>query len=274
MTKLDLQGFIINKIKADVIDLTDENFEGLYSKWFNNEPSDKYIFNSNLVNKDNQSIPDEAYLLGVDLPYWFGDLNATNKKIMVVGIDPLRAESDFKQSDRKNDVIISTPYALHFKDNHKEKNAYWAFVNQLQSEHFVYLTDIYKTFFYVNKGASKVRSYVYNSGNRELKECLRQTIYSEIEFLKPDIIITFGGIAYSQLTGERSPKLSQNLEKTKTHLKVVDGYSVPVLPFLHLSGSTRGKNLDVFLKANNVAIVEKSRATYGRAYAEIISQHL
>ncbi|WP_067145438.1 uracil-DNA glycosylase family protein [Pseudotamlana agarivorans] len=275
MTNSELQSFIINKIKTDVINLSDKDFEGLYNRWFNNNPSIKYDFKKDLISK-KQGVPNGAYLLGVDLPYWFGDLNASNKKIMVIGIDPLRAESAFNKinANKKDDVLISTPYALHSEGNrNEEKNAYWAFINELKSKHFVYLTDIYKTFFYINEPKRK-RSYVYNSNKDNVKDVLRQTLYSEIEFIKPDVIITFGGIAYSQLMGKRCPKLSQKLEKTKTHLKVTDDYSVAVLPFMHLSGSTRSKNLDNFLEENNVTKEGTGRVGYGKAYAKLLKLFL
>lgn len=275
MKNTELRGFVESTINKDVINLSDEDFNGLYNRWFEGEKSDNYTFSRETV-RALQNIPGNAYMLGVDLPYWFGDFNTTNKKIMIVGIDPLRNKGAFKaaNADVNKDVLISTPYALHSEDNRNDKkNAYWAFINELKSKHFVYLTDIYKTFFYLNEPMRK-RSYVYNSNKSNIKDALKQTLYSEIEFVKPDVIITFGGIAYSQLTGKRCPKLSQNLEKTKTHMEVIDGYSVMVLPFMHLSGSTRSKNLDDFLKENKVIKEGTGRVGYGKAYAKLLKPYL
>ena len=149
MKNTELREFVERTINKDVINLSDEDFNGLYNKWFEGEKSDNYTFSRDTI-RETQNIPDNAYMLGVDLPYWFGDFDKSSKKIMIVGIDPLRNKGAFKaaNADVNKNVLISSPYALHSKELREGKlKTYWALIKKLQTNNFIYLTDVYKSFF-------------------------------------------------------------------------------------------------------------------------------
>ena len=270
MTNKELKAFVKRMIQEDVIELLENDLNDLYGKWQNNEKADKYIFDKRLM-QSSQHVPENSYLTGVDLPFWFGDLKPKNKKIMVVGIDPLRNKAAFKKANIEQDVIISTPYALHSKNARNGiTKAYWAFIESLSANHFVYLTDIYKTFFYVDE-PKMTRSYNYFPKQQRALENQRSILLKEINFIKPDIIITLGGIAFLKLTSKKHIKLDKGIESNKFSSEEFD--NIPILPFMHLSGSNRKKNLQDFLEIHNIKTMINDRLGYGRAYTEIIENY-
>lgn len=270
MNNEELKSFVKRMIQEDVIELSENDLNDLYGKWQNNEKTDNYVFDKSLI-QSFQHVPKNSYLTGVDLPFWFGDLKPKNKKIMVVGIDPLRNNAAFKKANIDQDVLISTPYALHSETARKGiTKAYWAFIESLSANHFVYLTDIYKTFFYVDD-PKMTRSYNYYPKQQGALENQRSILLKEINFIKPDVIITFGGIAFLKLTSKKHIKLANGIESNEFSLDEFG--NIPILPFMHLSGSTREENLKVFLEKHNVKNNIKGRVGYGNAYAEIIENY-
>jgi uracil-DNA glycosylase len=205
------------------------------------------------------------------LPYWFGDISA-KKRIMIVGIDPLRNENAFKQAkaDKNNHVLIGTPYALHStKMREGRTRPYWEFINSLSQNNFVYLTDIYKTFFYT-ENSKKERSYVYYRKNTSYLNSIKDILAREINFLNPDLIITLGKESFEQLTEKKCNKLSREISLNKTHI-----LNFPVIPLVHLSGATRKQNILDFIEANNLDSSRfKKRWEYGLGYSKIIENYL
>jgi len=134
-------------LSDNVLNLSKTEIRNFYLKWIegfddnNGKLLDDFI-NKNKINK-RQNIPNNTTLLGVDLPTCFGEYS--QKKIIFVGIDPVRNEEEFKKINAKidNDVIIGTPYALH-KKIFREKRcaAYWEIIKKLQVHSFIYVTDI------------------------------------------------------------------------------------------------------------------------------------
>ena len=209
----DLKELIVNNVLA----IPSSEIDKMYDYWelnkLNNETKDfKYLnfkYPDNYIH-ENQHIPLEgASLKGIDLPAWFGD-DFSKKKVMILGIDPLRNKKGFKNECEKrnslnsvipleviydsieNEVIIGTPYALHLSEAREGKcSVYWSFIEVLIENHFVYCTDVFKTYYYNDE--KDIRSYrdeeftIKNKNHRDL-------LKKEIELIKPDVIIAFGNL--------------------------------------------------------------------------------
>ena len=241
-----------------------------------------------LLRHDKQCIPSSAYLLGVDLPSWFGDFTSKNR-IMVIGIDPMRGNRDFEiaRADKKQHVIIGTPYAMHDNKNRdwdKRNKHYFGFIDAISSENFVYLTDIYKTFFYTNDSNDvKKRSYKYyndlDKENIEEKNSVRNSVlnalYQEIELVKPNIIVTLGGISFSQLTN-KGIVFSENPKIEKVHFTenmLSDKKDIDILPFVHLAAHF--PSLKSFVDCNlNEDLKKGENKNYGTLYYDILKKYL
>jgi hypothetical protein len=159
------------------------------------------IFKKELISC-NQNLPPNTYLNGIDLPTWFG--NFQGKKVLFLGIDPMRNEKDFKKSNANmsTDVLIGTPYAFHIKGFRENRTSpYWQVINEVAKSNFIYVTDIYKTFFYTDK-LKKNRSYNYWN-EQNLNEKHRELLIEEINLIQPDLIVTFGAMAYKVLTEQK-----------------------------------------------------------------------
>ena len=283
---------LANLMNEQIIDL---EIRSVYEHWntflATGEPLPKEKIvksNKNLLRHKKQCIPSNAYLLGVDLPSWFGNFKSKNR-IMVIGIDPMRGNRDFKiaSADNKQHVIIGTPYAMHDNKNRdwdKRNKHYFGFIDAISSENFVYLTDIYKTFFYTNDSNDvKKRSYKYyndaDKENTEEKNSVRNSVlnalYQEIELVKPNIIVTLGGISFSQLTNQ-GITFEKNPEIKKVHFTeevLADKKDIEILPFVHLAA--RFRNIELFIKRNlNKELKKGENENYGTLYYEMLKKYL
>ena len=265
---------LIKTIQLDIINIPKEDILDLYHSWFQEKGKPvKWIFNKKSICA-NQFLPLTPYLLGIDFPNWFGDISA-NKRIMIVGIDPLRNENVFNKhnADKNNDVLIGTPYGLHSsKEKSGTTRTYWEFINSLSQNNFVYLTDIYKTFFYTDKTKKEKSSNFYKKNTSQLSS-IKNILEQEITFVNPDLIITLGKESFQKLTEKKCGKLSREVSLNKSCLKNFP--NIPILPFVHLSGATRDKNILNFISANNLdtSNIEK-RWEYGLAYSKIIENYM
>ena len=256
-------------IKSNILKIESSKLEDIYKRFrvefdgLSNSPC-KLEKEMHLI---DHGIPENAYLLGLDLPIWFNNIDTTGKKIIILGIDPLRNEKTFKSNgaDFKTDIVIGTPYALHqLNMRNGRTKEYWEFINNLAQKNFVYVTDIYKLFFY--EDSSKIRrSYDYYPTNRPLKQIY--LLEQEIDLIEPDLIITLGAKSYFQLTKRHQPLLTRNIIKEEK--KVYKKYNV--IPMVHLSGSTRKQTKLNFLEANEIEYQNKS---FGKYYFEMINNYI
>lgn len=119
----------------------------------------------------------DALNIGIDLPTWF-NFKKENKKIMVVGMEPLR------RYDAPGYATISSPFGLHHYHDKKSpsRNLMYKFIRELTEADFgVYITDISKLYFLIN--------------NRKQAEPIERsaTIFTgELTDIKPDIILPLG----------------------------------------------------------------------------------
>ena len=269
----NLRKLIIN----NVLKVTEGEIDKIYDSWL--ETKDKtgiktnFVYSENLIH-NNQKIPQDVTVKGIDLPTWFGNYN--NQKIVILGIDPLRSENVFKRENANinEDVVIGTPYAFHEKDTREGWCAnYWALIDGLvKDNNFVYCTDIFKTYYYDK--TTKTRSYNDKRFIDNLKH--RDILISELELIKPDLIIVFGGIAHKKLLNKTCPKISQDIFKTKSILKL-NNTKVDVYTVLHLSRGTRGKTMKEFFNANEIStdsISVENRIECGKKYVELFNKKI
>jgi hypothetical protein len=225
-------------IIKNVLAVSSAEVDEMYDYWELNKDKKEiknFKFPDTLIHI-NQEIPTKgATLKGIDLPTWFG--NYSKKKVMILGIDPLRNEKVFerecaKENNQvivvttdvinysiKNDVIIGTPYALHeFKAREGSCAVYWNFIKWLSENHFVYCTDIFKTYYYnteTNKRSYRDLDFPKSENHKEL-------LTLEINLIKPDVIIAFGNL----------------VEKLLNDLKL----STSIIKLPHPSGANRKWN--------------------------------
>ncbi len=278
---VDFKNDLYELIQANVINLTNKSIDDIYEYWRKNFDERFPVLNTDIkiVSKktfisEKQNVPVTSFLLGIDFPIWFDTLNYNDivdnkKRIMIIGIDPLRNEKSFNnfKADKSQDVIIGTPYALHnLKIRSGHTKHYWGLINKLSTKHFVYLTDIYKVFFYTDI-SKKERSYVYYRNKHEFEKHI-ELLEREIELVKPNLILILGAESYRQLfAGRQAPKLTEAVEKN-----VILYRNYPVLPMVHLSGSTRKKTILNFLAINNVEFDQTKN--YGEHYYKIVDNYL
>jgi hypothetical protein len=267
---------LIDLMAKDVI-ADRSKVKGLYKDWQANFDSSEKPYLTDVVSKSfvskSQFLPEDCSTVGIDLPTWFG--NFEKKRVFFLGIDPMRKASEFIKNgvaDIENEVIVGTPYAFHHSSfRTKRTKAYWDIIDNLKSNHFVYVTDIFKSFFYTH---DDVRSYNYymSSSTLEARESHRKILMHEINSLiKPDLIVTFGALSYKLLMDQKyAPKLSQPINTLITEIN-----SIPVLPLMHLSGSTRENSLVSFFKENDIVWEERDgRQLAARHYAKLIADYL
>lgn len=281
-SKNELKKSIYKIIQNNIIDISFEKIENIYRYW-NSDGKSQDDLSFNIENcvldkqliKKTQRIPEKPYLLGIDFPFWLGEQNFSNYKIMIIGIDPLRNKSHFdkRKADPYENVLIGTPYGIDFTKLNKEySNAYFEFITKLSNTNFVYLTDIYKTFFYTDESKNE-RSYNFYNKDETVRKEVTEVLFNEIDLVKPNLIITLGGLSYSLLTNRKSPKLTKNIRENISHIKGFE--KIEIIPMMHLSGATRDKTMKAFLEINGIEINSTmKRIEYGTSYSKIINDYI
>ncbi|WP_445737855.1 uracil-DNA glycosylase family protein [Mariniflexile sp.] len=280
MNKEEFNEKIVEIVHSEMLNFSKDEIKWLYKVWFSGESSNgKWIQKKEVINS-NQNVPDKAYLRGVDLPFYFGNIEASKKRIMIIGLDPLRSKSAFEKAEKSNgnkaniyeDVLLSTPYALHSKAVREGKtNNYWKIIEGLKDDNFIYLTDLYKTFFKTNVSSKVTRSYNYYK-QENVSNNSREILLKEIELIKPDVIVTFGNdvkYAIGELVDKKIPTLSKESE-----IIIADNLGgIPILPFVH--PAARYSKLKSFFINNDFNINEiKTKADYGLSFSKLIQHYL
>lgn len=216
-------------------------------------------------------IPDGAGYLGLDLPTWlnFDNRSSTRRKIMVVGIDPMRTDDNYK-----NEIVIGTPYGFHEPRIRAKMMQYWTFVSKLAENNSVYLTDTFKVFYYQNSCKSdNLRSY--NDRKFTHPQNIPNSPYygtdvhqdffkKEYDIVKPDLIVTLGNIPRIWFSAKKRPVTYAYLRKNLSSWKMIGLHynCTPILPLPHLSG--RSNAARDFVGAT-------VKADVPRRYAEVVN---
>ena len=221
-----------------------------------------------------------ANFWGIDFPTWINwQKNKNTKRIMIVGIDPLRNYKTDIGINKKR-LVLGTPYGFQIKKMQTEKNKYWKFLNCLPESTSIYLTDTFKLYFNnapenANKKIiEKERSYnqrLFTNPHFENNELdIHQEIfYQECQLVKPDLIVTLGSIPkiwFSAGNNKSSFKqIGESIKKCELLRYRQRDLEIPLLALPHLSG--RVFNAKELLKPlSDLDIPE--------AYAEIVSKFL
>lgn len=295
-TKVPFFKELINIIDKEVLKNVDNDIQGIYKTWndenLNSEVDSKskskpVLRDKELLRHENQKIPiNYVKLLGIDLPSWYGDYNSKNK-IMIIGIDPMRHDNDFKEASANpnKEVLIGTPYAYHDKKvrNSKKNKYYTQFIDSLLNDNnFVYLTDIYKTFFYcIGVENENLRSYDYygqlqkkiekDNNENNIRNSILKTLLAEIKFIEPTIIITLGDISFNQLTRKSVNKNNSKAAITPQFFteEIFNDYKhIPIYPFMHLKAWD-----DDLIKFTSQYLEKNDSKDFGNLFYEIIKKN-
>jgi len=232
----DLDESIITLINKEITPgLSKVEISNYYKQWkeqFDTD-NDDFPVAHEIISPDFK-LPADKTLVGIDFPTWFNIDESNVKRIMILGIDPLRNAGAFKEYDINKQGIIGTPYALHRKSMRERKDgnnkSYWGFIKGMLDKNYgIYLTDIFKVFFI----SQNIRSYNNSDFVGHKEKHLDQIFAKEIGFIRPDIIIVLGNKPLQLLEKkviELTGKIAYDLEHN----------SIPILPMVHLSGLAGG----------------------------------
>lgn len=176
---------------------------------------------------------------------------------MVVGIDPLRNESELQKV-----ISLGTPYHLH----KNQGLIYWQLIKGLieQTNSTIYLTDTFKLYF-KNEGRRSYDIPAFTNPEADGNGVIHQEIFArEVEIVKPDLIVTLGKHPRLWFTSIKDPRVSykqlleiSNDPSHKDHRKLFYN-NIPVLSLMHLSprvkSEVRFKNYGV---RSNDEIIKK-----------------
>lgn len=262
---------IFQLIQDSIISLEQVDLEELYRYWRSEEKDKKdardnnfkkWIQNKSLISSC-QHAPNDSILNGIDLPFWYENSNP-KRRIMIVGIDPLRNKKSFEECDASisEDVIIGTPYAVHSsKMKIWRTKQYWEFIETLMNENLVYLTDIFKLYFVSNE--YKIRSYNFFSKFHR-KDSL-SVLKREIDIVNPDVIVTLGKLSFELLAGINLKSIVKDINETVFIDQEFN--DIPIVPLVHLSGTVRKSQKVKFLKENGIS----EDANFGKSYVLLLN---
>jgi len=148
---------VLNSGKTD--ELKTEQLHDFYKKWKN-------------IGTDFQ----------IDLPYFIHSENKTTKRIMFIGQD-----ANNNKTKIKDKIKINAPFSFQSKKYSDINNSYNPVFNKLKKDYNIFLTDLYKLFFYYDKERKSNEHSDYISN-----EIHKTILLNEIKQIIPNIIVTFG----------------------------------------------------------------------------------
>jgi len=191
---------------------------------------------------------------GVDLPVSVRPLNGTTTtRIALIAQDPLRNGRNFGTYDPTDDVVaIGSPFAVHSEDmrsGHAE--VYWELVRHIvmtfNAE--VYLTDVEKIYYKVQKGSKRVASDLPRSSFDE------QLLERELKSFAPDVVVTLGAYAAKKIVGHHVFPLIAPLDRYRSLRSFGE---CAVLPVVH-PASYRYGVVNRWLKKNDRGAIVQYR---------------
>lgn len=183
----------ILKLVSTHLAINDDTVYSLYNEL--KEEKDRLKHTALSINKTDISLPeltDIAYyfLTGIDLPIIASSNTVSNRKLMVIGSEPLRNWNYFSENKLSiyDQIAISTPYSLHLKD--AKETVYYKITEHLSKTHQVYLTDLRKIWF---AGFERHKTFL----EAKLHNAF---LLDEINYVNPECIITFGKNVFDSLS--------------------------------------------------------------------------
>jgi hypothetical protein len=185
---------------SEVFDIQQASLQSLYDvMWaeFEIEGSRQHLLPRSIFRSDDLSFQkryDEALVIGIDLPSILerDDGVLEKKTVVILGQDPLR-----KSSERKEEVLVGTPYSVHERSSREKGRSsfYFDLIKVLLDEGYrIYLTDIYKIC--VSKPSGSQCTSLSNQDRNRFFNVLR----AELEVFAPLAIITLGVKAGDMVT--------------------------------------------------------------------------
>ena len=183
----------ILKLVSKHIAINDDKVYSLYNEI--KEEKGRLKHKALSVHKADILVPElsdkEHYLLtGIDLPIMASSNTVNNRKLMVIGSEPLRNWNYFSENNLSvyDQIAISTPYSLHLND--AKETVYYRITEYLCKTHQVYLTDLRKIWF---AGFERHKTFL------EAKLHIA-FLLDEINYVNPECIITFGKNVFDALS--------------------------------------------------------------------------
>lgn len=206
---------------------------------------------------------DTALFFATDLPVY---LESTHKKnaptIMVCAMDslpPVPIKNNGNQYtlyphqnskiDLRNNVGFWAPFSLIEHNN--DENA--KFFKMLLTQYNVYVTDVYKLFFYIDKNkVNEKGEHVFNKSNGLSKyraiPSHTNILLEEVRIINPNCIITLGNNAGNALLNIEGKHLELwenrlaygGLQKNDTKKITASNKSIKIISMPHISGAANG----------------------------------
>jgi hypothetical protein len=234
---------ILNVLSENFIKYKDDGLKKVYEQFMDYsknppiiEPISKNNLNSKyleVIEKIKDGLKNNQFITTyqTDLPIYIKSRSENAKTLMICAMDPLSIEP-ISGPERNSPIEYSTdevnfwvPFSLITND--KGSNA--DFFEELSLHYNLYITDIYKLFFYIstNEWDNKNEKYKFLKSNSrpEFKKIMRhaEILEKEIEIIKPHCIITLGNNSRNALV--KISKDKTNPIKTWTK-KDAEGNSV------------------------------------------------
>lgn len=218
-----------------------------------------------------QHLQPDMTTLAIDLPIYFKAEKQTDQTLMICAMDPLPPlpTSSFwegKPIRLQEEVGFWAPFSLidNWEQPTGSMKSNLPFFRTLLQTHNLYITDIYKLFFRVQKQNQLVNSNAlsaYTQLKNEVGSSFHGRILAkEIELIKPKAIITLGNAARQQLLAinelengamQQSQKWAANIQHYKWR------QTLTILASPHISGAANGTKAAILNNPDFAAISGK-----------------
>jgi len=234
--------------------------------------------------------------LASDLPIFIKSKKLDTKTIFICAMDSLPPEPNNKNTtnpkheqfqiwdeigfDLKTNIGFWGPFSLINPDviNQNDPNA--IFFNELQKEYNLYITDIYKLFFYKNKNNNKFSKSNSITSYKAIKNHA-EILKNEIEIIKPYCIITLGNNsrnALIKLSDDNSNSIKKWNEVNDLQINNYNSdnglHQCKIISSPHISNSANGAK-SLLLKNNKYKnIIEDNKSNDTKKIAKIIINNI
>ena len=196
---------------------------------------------------------DKITTLASDLPIFIKSESQNAKTIMVCAMDALPPTPSAPEDFNRDTIGFGSPFNLMEKSTDEN----YIFFQELSKDYNLYVTDIYKLFFYVaTDKKNKKNQDIFSKSNTfpefKIIETHRNILKEEIDIIKPHCIITLGNdsrnsiVEISNETNNKKVipvpwiKKDEVTQEELAYLQVYDINSYKVISSPHISNSANG----------------------------------